>query len=1646
MPPHLFAIADNAYHDMLQDRENQSILITGESGAGKTENTKKVIMFFAKVAASQQADSSGDDSAKKMQNKVGTLEEQIIQCNPVLEAYGNAKTVRNNNSSRFGKFIRIHFGPTGRIAGADIETYLLEKSRVTRQMKLERGFHIFYQLLTNSVPGLCEKLLLEPSPSRYSFVNQGMTTVEGLDDKVEMKATQDAMTVLGFTEAESKSLLSCTAAILWLGEMKFSSKGDLAEPDGTAEAEKVAFLLGLSAADLLKCLTKPKIKVGTEKVVKAQTREQVMFSVNALAKSLYSRMFDWLVKRCNMTLETGLRRQYFIGVLDIAGFEIFEFNSFEQLCINFTNERLQQFFNHHMFVLEQEQYRVEGIQWDFIDFGLDLQTCIDLIEKPLGIMAILEEECMFPKATDKTFIEKLYQHHLGKSPNFNKPKVSKGGSDVHFEIHHYAGTVGYNTVGWLERNKDPLNESVIETMAASVDPLVQAIFPIQNDEAQQAGRKKKSGSFITVSGTHRDSLNKLMKNLYSTHPHFVRCIIPNENKESGVLDAKLVLNQLRCNGVLEGIRICRKGFPNRILYPDFKQRYTILAPNTIPAHGFVDARAVTQKVLEALKLDNDQYKLGQTKVFFRAGVLAKLEEMRDEKLAVVMARYQALVRGYILRARYKKLWDQRAALAKIQSNIRKYMAFKDWKWWKLYMKIKPMLTAARDDDEIKKREEEFKKLQEEHERLLKLAKELEMQNAKLLQQKNDYFLELQAEQDSISDLEAKLEIMMAQRNDYEGQMKEFEQRNSDLEGRIADAEAERGRLEGRLSQLRADNSALEDKLSLIEKDKQQKEMELRKLRDELAQQEHQLVKTTKEKKQLEEEKRRLMDDLAAEEEKTKQLAKSKQQLESALDEMEAGLEREKRIRIDTEKAKRKLEADLKRCEDHCRDQEQAKRELEDQVRRKDVDLTTLSQKIEEDASLIAQLRRRIKELEARIAELEDELERERQARIRSERARQDAQRDLEEAMLKLEEANIQNQTQADTIKKRDAENAKLRRDMEEQRAQYEQALSLSKKKQGEQANELGEQLDQANKLRIRLESEKNSMRNEIDELQQQLEQVSKGKSSSDKMLKTMETQIFELQVQLDERSKAFNDASVERNRFFQERDALQAQFEELDVQMASMVKLRNQAQAQADEYRRMAEEETRAKSKAINELRMAQADLDKLREQLDEETEAKSQMHRLYQRAQNELQSLKQRIAAGEFGSNEMSEESRRRMQAKIAAAEQEAEELRNKMLQLEKSKQRCQQDLDETMLELQRMTSLAQQAEKKQRMVDKTINEYSIRIQDITLQLECSQKESRVFSAELFKLRAELEDARATNDNLKRENKSLNAELQELMLQISHGGRSVHEIEKVRRRLEAEVTELKTSLAEAESALEAEENKVQRLTVETATLKSEYDRRVLEKDEEFEGIKRAHLKSLEALQHALEAETRAKCELLHQKKKLENDFCEVESALDIANKSRADADKTLKRYQIQINELQIQLEATISGRDPLMEQLASAERKIMSFNCEVEDLRTALDQAERGRKSAENDLLEAQHRMAELSEQNHQLTGGKRKYEMDMQTLTSELETTTLELNSCEEKYKRLISEVSKLQDDLKGEQDTNGRLQNVTFLFFLLIFFAKK
>ncbi|XP_044795211.1 myosin-4 isoform X2 [Bubalus bubalis] len=1644
-PPHIFSISDNAYQFMLTDRENQSILITGESGAGKTVNTKRVIQYFATIAVTGEKKKE-EPTSGKMQ---GTLEDQIISANPLLEAFGNAKTVRNDNSSRFGKFIRIHFGTTGKLASADIETYLLEKSRVTFQLKAERSYHIFYQIMSNKKPELIEMLLITTNPYDYAFVSQGEITVPSIDDQEELMATDSAIEILGFTSDERVSIYKLTGAVMHYGNLKFKQKQreEQAEPDGTEVADKAAYLQSLNSADLLKALCYPRVKVGNEFVTKGQTVQQVTIiitlsmkvynAVGALAKAVYEKMFLWMVTRINQQLDTKQPRQYFIGVLDIAGFEIFDFNSLEQLCINFTNEKLQQFFNHHMFVLEQEEYKREGIEWTFIDFGMDLAACIELIEKPMGIFSILEEECMFPKATDTSFKNKLYEQHLGKSNNFQKPKPAKGKAEAHFSLVHYAGTVDYNIAGWLDKNKDPLNETVVGLYQKSAMKTLAFLFTggpsAEEGGGGKKGSKKKGSSFQTVSALFRENLNKLMTNLRSTHPHFVRCIIPNETKTPGAMEHELVLHQLRCNGVLEGIRICRKGFPSRILYADFKQRYKVLNASAIPEGQFIDSKKASEKLLGSIDIDHTQYKFGHTKVFFKAGLLGILEEMRDEKLAQLITRTQAICRGFLMRVEFRKMMERRESIFCIQYNVRAFMNVKHWPWMKLYFKIKPLLKSAETEKEMANMKEEFEKTKEELAKSEAKRKELEEKMVTLMQEKNDLQLQVQSEADGLADAEERCDQLIKTKIQLEAKIKELTERAEDEEEINAELTAKKRKLEDECSELKKDIDDLELTLAKVEKEKHATENKVKNLTEEMAGLDETIAKLTKEKKALQEAHQQTLDDLQAEEDKVNTLTKAKTKLEQQVDDLEGSLEQEKKLRMDLERAKRKLEGDLKLAQESTMDIENDKQQLDEKLKKKEFEMSNLQSKIEDEQALAMQLQKKIKELQARIEELEEEIEAERASRAKAEKQRSDLSRELEEISERLEEAGGATSAQIERNKKREAEFQKMRRDLEEATLQHEATAAALRKKHADSVAELGEQIDNLQRVKQKLEKEKSEMKMEIDDLASNMETVSKAKGNLEKMCRTLEDQLSEVKSKEEEHQRLINELSAQKAHLHTESGEFSRQLEEKDALVSQLSRGKQAFTQQIEELKRQLEEETKAKSALAHALQSARHDCDLLREQYEEEQEAKAELQRAMSKANSEVAQWRTKYETDAIQRTEELEEAKKKLAQRLQDAEEHVEAVNAKCASLEKTKQRLQNEVEDLMLDVERSNAACAALDKKQRNFDKVLSEWKQKYEETQAELEASQKESRSLSTELFKVKNAYEESLDQLETLKRENKNLQQEISDLTEQIAEGGKHIHELEKVKKQIEQEKGELQAALEEAEASLEHEEGKILRIQLELNQVKSEIDRKIAEKDEEIDQLKRNHLRVVESMQSTLDAEIRSRNDALRIKKKMEGDLNEMEIQLNHANRQATEAIKNLRNTQGVLKDTQLHLDDAIRGQDDLKEQLAMVERRANLMQAEIEELRASLEQTERSRRVAEQELLDASERVQLLHTQNTSLINTKKKLETDITQIQGEMEDIVQEARNAEEKAKKAITDAAMMAEELKKEQDTSAHLERM-------------
>uniref|UniRef100_A0A670K3L9 Myosin VA n=1 Tax=Podarcis muralis TaxID=64176 RepID=A0A670K3L9_PODMU len=636
MDPHIFAVAEEAYKQMARDERNQSIIVSGESGAGKTVSAKYAMRYFATVSGSASE---------------ANVEERVLASNPIMESIGNAKTTRNDNSSRFGKYIEIGFDKRFRILGANMRTYLLEKSRVVFQAEEERNYHIFYQLCASATLPEFKTLRLG-NASYFHYTKQGGSPViDGIDDAKEMMNTRRACTLLGIVDSCQMGIFQILAAILHLGNVAFTSRDAKHEPLAI-----FCDLMGVEYEQMAHWLCHRKLATATETYIKPISKLQAINARDALAKHVYASLFNWIVDRVNEALHSTMKQHSFIGVLDIYGFETFEINSFEQFCINYANEKLQQQFNMHVFKLEQEEYMREQIPWTLIDF-YDNQPCINLIEAKLGILDLLDEECKMPKGSDNSWAQKLYNTHLNKSVLFEKPRMSNKA----FIVQHFADKVEYQCEGFLEKNKDTVYEEQIKVLKSS--KLHLCLHLHYSDVKLTVVQVK-----MVLLPSTGNSLHLLMETLNATTPHYVRCIKPNDFKFPFMFDEKRTVQQLRACGVLETIRISAAGFPSRWTYQEFFSRYRVLMKQK---DVLSDRKQTCKNVLEKLILDKDKYQFGKTKIFFRAGQVAYLEKIRADKLRAACIRIQKTIRGWLLRKKYLRM---RKAAITIQRYVRGYQA------------------------------------------------------------------------------------------------------------------------------------------------------------------------------------------------------------------------------------------------------------------------------------------------------------------------------------------------------------------------------------------------------------------------------------------------------------------------------------------------------------------------------------------------------------------------------------------------------------------------------------------------------------------------------------------------------------------------------------------------------------------------------------------------------------------------------------------------------------------------------------------------------------------------------------------------------------------------------------------------------------
>jgi len=1283
---------------MMNGGKNQSILITGESGAGKTENTKKVISYFASIGA----------SGKRKEGEPG-LEDKIVQTNPVLEAWGNAKTVRNDNSSRFGKFIRIWFNQAGKLSGADMVVYLLEKSRLTFQATLERCYHAFYNIMSDAVPDCKEKCKLTNNIYDYWWVSQGKVTVDSIDDKEDMQYADEAYDVLGFTKDEKYNVYKLTAVVMHMGNLSKDfvpvGKEEQAEVKDETNARIVADLCGVDPEWLITYFCKPKLKVGTEWVSKGQTCSGAASSVSGIGRSIYERVFKFIVEKCNETLiDPTMKKVQYIGCLDIAGFEIFDYNGFEQICINFCNEKLQQFFNQHMFVLEQEEYVREGIEWKNVDFGMDLQKCIDMFEKPMGLLAILEEESLFPKATDQSFAAKLHENLLGKCENFQKPNP-KPDPNAHFAVIHYAAIVSYNLTGWLEKNKDPLNDTVVELFKNGSNALLIECFadhpgqPLEVKKDGGGGGKKKGGG-KTVSSFYKGQLDDLMKTLYATEPSFIRCVVPNTHKIPGGVEPGLVMHQYQCNGVLAGIAICRKGFPNKMVYPEFKTRYNILAAQAVAKAK--NDKSAAGAVLAAIQLDPEKYRLGHTKVFFRAGILGFMEEVREDRIGNVLSWLQSQARGKASRLVFKKMQDQKLALYCLQRTIRNFYIGKTWLWWQLWVAIKPNLKCSKFAQYKAEYEEKIAIAEANIGKALDARKKVEAVNQRLLAEKNELVLALQSGGSAVQDLIDKANRIEAMATDVQKQVQEVNLRITAERDQMDSLTQAQSKINSQKAQLASETRSLESRLASAEDDKATKDDQIRTLKEEIEHQHDMISKLNKEKKAGNEGKQKIEEDIQTIEDRCNHLSRVKSKLEQSLDEAEDSLEREKKAKNEVEKQKRKVEGDLKLTQETLSELERVKNELIQCAQRKEKEYSAISVKIEDEGTLANKYGKQIKELQSRLEELDEELLIERTNRAKAEKTRSMLKKDLEDLGSKLEEAGANTTTQVELNKKREAELARLKCELEEINIAHEGTLAALRMKHNNAMAELGEQIDTLNNNKIKAEKDKAGLERDLQEARQNLEDSVRDKAEIDRNGKLIGGNIGDSQAKIDELARALNEADSQKKRLKVEKQDLERQIEEGENSLALLNKTKISQTTQLDDTKRLAEAEARDRSALLSRFKHLNTELEGVRDRIDDEHQRKSDSLKALSKAQAEIQLWRSRFETEGLGRVDELESSRSKLIARITEAEETVDSLQQRITNSEKSRARMQSDLEEISMEHERTHAAAIISEKRGKNFDK--------------------------------------------------------------------------------------------------------------------------------------------------------------------------------------------------------------------------------------------------------------------------------------------------------------------------------------------------------
>jgi myosin heavy subunit len=1651
--PHIFAIADGAYRSMLGDKLNQSILITGESGAGKTENTKKVIQYLTSVAG----------RASNEPNQV-SLETQILQANPILESFGNAKTTRNNNSSRFGKFIEVQFNSAGFISGAKIQSYLLEKSRVVFQAERERTFHIFYQLLAGASPEERKSMFLGP-PDTYSYLNQsGCFDVAGISDANDLKDTKSACSIMNITEEEQESIFRVISGILHLGNIVFTqSYGDASVVQEKTALNYAASLFNVNASQLEKGLIEPRIQTGKELVSTHLTPAKAKSGRDALAKAIYHRLFLWIVKKINLVL-CQEKRVSFIGVLDIAGFEIFKTNSFEQLCINFTNEKLQQFFNHHMFTLEQEEYKKEKIDWTFIDFGMDSQVTIELIESktPPGILALLDEQSVFPNATDQTLITKLHSHFGGgqgqqgskpkKHPKYEEPRFAD--KLPNFGVYHYAGTVSYDVTNWLEKNKDPLQPDLEAALRDSKDSFVRRLFtehfedlPTSLAEYQRKGVK--GAAFVTVAAQYKSQLSNLMSTLQATHPHFVRCILPNHQQKPGFLEDACVLDQLRCNGVLEGIRITRLGFPNRLIYAEFVKRYYLLVPD-VPRNP-QDPKPAAASILKGLKIPESEYRFGLTKVFFRAGQLAYIEEIRERRIGEIVKVVQAAARGWVERKHFRQAREKSISARIIQDNIRAYLEFKNWAWWKLFAKARPLLVGRNMDKELKDRDNQIKglnsQLAAEKAARADLERQLKEAEHKIAQLQEA----LKAEKQAVANLQDANADLKQEVTNHERRIQALEGDLSEQTKLLDSITVARKEAEIKVRELTAALAEEKDARTNLEKSKRKVEDELDESKKQHDFDVERINNLEKLKNELQAEVEELSDQFADETKARASMEKQKRKLDSDLEDLEQKYQEEVTARSELNKAKNQLDNDLRSTSAQLESEVERRGILEGLQKKLEGALAAETAKLEEEQKNRSALEKAKKALEQQQRDLTQELQDEKKNKDAIEKARKKLDQDLNELRDKLEheggnvkaladlklkvEQELEDlRKQVEELKKTVSNLEKVKRTLDAQLVEANNNLAASgaenanllkiKKKLEEDLEALNKKLADEQRDKAALDKAKKKAEQDLKDVKTNLDNVSSSRGTLDQNLKATEEKLENAKVEFEQEQKSKQQLEKAKKLLETELHALQVQLDDEKKGRELVDRKRADLEAELAEVREDFEEALSARKVIGDAKTKLQSDYEELKKGAEADAAVR-------QKAQEQVKNFELQIAD---------------LQSATQDAEAAAEKLERQRRGLEADLQDVQEKLDEEQ-------KVRVKFQKQFAKADEELRQAKLKIDDLTTSTSDQYVALKRLQEDNSNQRAELEALDEKQVQWNRLRKQTEVQYSELKTQLEESIAAKQKVDKQKRDLDAKVEELENVAESNAGKVDVEEIRKKQTEVDDLKkqLAVEQDRK--NKDEE---VKRQLRKDLTAQEEAIEEFERNKLNAERIRKKLEGELEDLKASLDSEQILRKKAELLVKRpgqkeltdvkpsssskSDDDVKKLQEELTALKTDLDGEKNWRSNAEKRERTLRAENDELRgqledevSAKDKINKAKRALEVDVEELKDQIDEIEEQLQEAEEFKRRKDLELEDVKRKIEGEA-ELNlKMDETRKQFEKDLENLKIELEEERRSRGEAERI-------------